>query len=59
MKKSKTKMSVSDLKREADRLIATGKMPTFEQLADAIAQSPSAQKLLAIQIEGRAKPSRN
>jgi hypothetical protein len=48
--KPKKKISVSDLRAEAQRLVATGKMPTFEQLAEAIASSPAAQELFKMKL---------
>ena len=45
------KVSVSDLRCEAERFIVTGKMPTFVELADAIASSPAAQELLKVRRE--------
>ena len=56
---SKPKIRVSDLRAEAQRLIATGKMPTFAELADAIASSPAAQELLKMRLRALIPESRS
>jgi vacuolar-type H+-ATPase subunit H len=52
-----TKRKVSDLRAEAERLIATGEMPTLAQVLEAVAE---AQKKYADQIRAaRAEGGKN
>lgn len=60
MKKKITKTEWnSRMAKEAQELIASGKMPTFAELADAIASSPTAQKLLAMRLTERVIGQKN
>jgi hypothetical protein len=53
------KITPTQLKKEAQRLIASGKMPSFAALADAIASSPAAQELLKIKLRAFAPESKS
>ena len=63
MKKSETKVTASEwnsrMTKQARELVRSGRMPSFEQVADAIAQSPAAQKLLATRLTERVGEQKN
>ena len=61
--KSEKKISASkwnaQMRYAAERLVTAGKMPSFAVLADAIVQSPAAQKLLALRLTERVGQQKN
>ena len=60
--KSEKKITASEwnaqMRRSAERLIATGKMPSFPELCDAIVSSPAAQELIKMKLR-RLAPGSN